>query len=119
MVVVSVVPSGAQDWRDSKFTAHETSWQSSHSARRRGSIFFTADLLLNSILRQPTLVPFNRRPGHERAGRRRVDYMCADVVTGGPQLDQNLCGASAARSAAMPNVPTSVEGGLPAFQASA
>jgi tripartite-type tricarboxylate transporter receptor subunit TctC len=53
----------------------------------------------------------------------QVDYMCADIVTGGPQLEPGKIKvyaiASAARNPAMPNVPTSAEAGLPAFQASA
>ncbi len=90
-----------------------------------GSIFFTAGLLLNSILdAKPTLVPFNGgAPAMNALVAGQVDYMCADVVTGGPQFESGkikiYAVASAARSPAMPNVPTSVEGGLPAFQASA
>jgi tripartite-type tricarboxylate transporter receptor subunit TctC len=90
-----------------------------------GSIFFTSCLLLNSILDvKPTLVPFNGgAPAMNALVAGQVDYMCADIVTGGPQLEPGKIKvyaiASAVRNPAMPNVPTSVEAGLPAFQASA
>ena len=90
-----------------------------------GSIFFTSCLLLNSILGvKPTLVPFNGgAPAMNALVAGQVDYMCADIVTGGPQLEPGKIKvyaiASAARNPAMPNVPTTVEAGLPAFQASA
>jgi tripartite-type tricarboxylate transporter receptor subunit TctC len=90
-----------------------------------GSIFFTVGLLLNSILEvKPTLVPFNGgAPAMNALMAGQVDYMCADIVTGGPQHESGRIKvyaiASAARNPAMPNVPTSAEAGLPAFQASA
>jgi tripartite-type tricarboxylate transporter receptor subunit TctC len=90
-----------------------------------GSIFFTTCLLLNSIVgAKPTLVPFNGgAPAMNALVAGQVDYMCADIVTGGPQLEPGkikvYAVASAARNPAMPNVPTTVEAGLPEFQASA
>ena len=90
-----------------------------------GSIFFTTCLLLNSILDvKPTLVPFNGgAPAMNALVAGQVDYMCADIVTGGPQLEPGKIKvyaiASAARNPAMPNVPTSAEAGLPEFQATA
>jgi tripartite-type tricarboxylate transporter receptor subunit TctC len=90
-----------------------------------GSIFFTTCLLLNSILEvKPTLVPFSGgAPTMNALVAGQIDYMCADIVTGGPQLESGRIKvyaiASAARNSAMPNVPTTVEAGLPAFQASA
>jgi tripartite-type tricarboxylate transporter receptor subunit TctC len=52
----------------------------------------------------------------------QVDYMCADVLTAGPQLQAGSIKAyaiaAAERSPALPNVPTTREAGLPAFQAS-
>ena len=90
-----------------------------------GSIFFTTCLLLNSILgAKPTSVPFNGgAPAMNALVAGQVDYMCADIVTGGSQLEAGTIKvyaiASAARNPAMPNVPTTTEGGLPEFQASA
>ena len=90
-----------------------------------GSIFFTSCLLLNSILNvKPTLVPFNGgAPAMNALVAGQVDYMCADIVTGGPQLEPGKIRvyaiASAVRNPAMPNVPTTVEAGLPEYQASA
>ncbi len=90
-----------------------------------GSIFFTTCLLLNSILdAKPTLVPFaGGAPAMNALVAGQVDYMCADIVTGGPQLEPGnikvYAIAAAARNPAMPNVPTTTEAGLPAFQATA
>ena len=52
-----------------------------------GSIFFTTCLMLNSIMgTKPTLVPFNGgAPAMNALVGGQVDYMCADIVTGGPQ----------------------------------
>jgi len=53
----------------------------------------------------------------------QVDYMCADIITGGANLDAGRIKvyaiASPARNPAMPSVPTSVEAGLAEFQVSA
>jgi tripartite-type tricarboxylate transporter receptor subunit TctC len=90
-----------------------------------GSIFFTTCLLLNSILEvKPTLVPFNGgAPAMNALVAGQVDYMCADIVTGGPQLEPGRIKvyaiASPERNPVMPNVPTTTEAGLSAFQASA
>jgi putative tricarboxylic transport membrane protein len=90
-----------------------------------GSIFFTTCLLLNSILGvKPTLVPFaGGAPTMNALVAGQIDYMRADIVTGGPQLEPGRIKvyaiASSARNPAMPGVPTTIEAGLPAFQASA
>lgn len=53
----------------------------------------------------------------------RVDYMCDQVVSATPQLAAGAIRAYAvgtdARSAALPDVPTSAEAGVPTFRASA
>ena len=103
--------------------ANDTKLNQAHAGV--GSIFFTTCLLLNSILgAKPTLVPFNGgAPAMNALVGGQVDYMCADIVTGGPQLEAGKIKvyaiASPARNPAMPNVPTTVEAGLPEFQASA
>ena len=50
-----------------------------------GSIFFTTCLLLNSIIgAKPTPVPFNGgAPAMNALVGGQVDYMCADIITGG------------------------------------
>jgi tripartite-type tricarboxylate transporter receptor subunit TctC len=89
-----------------------------------GSTFFTTCLLLNSILAvKPALVPFNGgAPAMNALMGGQVDYMCADVLTAGPQLQAGSIKAyaiaAAERSPELPNVPTTREAGLPAFQAS-
>jgi tripartite-type tricarboxylate transporter receptor subunit TctC len=49
--------------------------------------------------------------------------MCADIITGGTHLEAGrikvFAISSATRNPVVPNVPTSAEGGLPGFQASA
>ena len=53
----------------------------------------------------------------------QVDFMCADVVTGGSHIEPGRIKvygiASTVRNPSIPDVPTTVEGGLPEFQASA
>jgi tripartite-type tricarboxylate transporter receptor subunit TctC len=90
-----------------------------------GSIFFTTCLLLNSIVGvNPTLVPFNGgAPAMNALVAGQVDYMCADIITGGAHLEAGRIKiyaiASAERNAALASVPTTVEAGLPEFQVSA
>jgi tripartite-type tricarboxylate transporter receptor subunit TctC len=90
-----------------------------------GSVFFTTCLLLNSILgAKPALVPFNGgAPAMNALIAGQVDYMCADISTGAAHLEAGRIKvyalAAAARNPALASVPTTVEAGLPAFQASA
>jgi tripartite-type tricarboxylate transporter receptor subunit TctC len=90
-----------------------------------GSIFFTTCLLLNSIVGvNPTLVPFNGgAPAMNALVAGQVDYMCADIITGGTHLEAGRIKiyaiASAERNPALASVPTTVEAGLPEFQVSA
>jgi tripartite-type tricarboxylate transporter receptor subunit TctC len=90
-----------------------------------GSIFFTTCLLLNSIVgAKPTLVPFNGgAPAMNALLAGQVDYMCADIITGGAHHEGGKIKvyaiATAVRNPAMPSVPTTVEAGLPEFQVSA
>jgi tripartite-type tricarboxylate transporter receptor subunit TctC len=87
-----------------------------------GSIFFSTCLLLNSILDiRPTMVPFNGgAPAMNALIGGQVDYMCADVVTGAPQLQAGTIKAyaiaAAARSPVTPDVPTTKEAGLPEYE---
>ena len=90
-----------------------------------GSIFFTTCLLLNSIVgAKPTLVPFNGgAPAMSALVGGQVDYMCADIVTGGSHVEPGRIKvyaiASTMRNPAIADVPTTIEAGLPEFQASA
>jgi tripartite-type tricarboxylate transporter receptor subunit TctC len=90
-----------------------------------GSIFFTTCLLLNSIVgATPTPVPFNGgAPAMNALVGGQVDYMCADIITGGTHHEAGRIKvygiASPERNPALPGVPTTVEAGLPEFQVSA
>jgi tripartite-type tricarboxylate transporter receptor subunit TctC len=89
-----------------------------------GSMFFTSCLLLNSLLgTKPTLVPFTGgAPAMNALVAGQTDFMCGDVVTGGPQYPDKikiLAVTSPARNPAIPDVPNVVEAGLPEFQATA
>ena len=90
-----------------------------------GSIFFTTCLLLNSILEvKPTLVPFaGGAPAMTALMGGQIDYMCGDIIVGAsPYAAGNIkifALAAPNRNPALPNVPSTVEAGLPAFQASA
>jgi tripartite-type tricarboxylate transporter receptor subunit TctC len=103
--------------------ANETKVNAAHAGV--GSVSNISCELLNSVLGiKPIGVPFNGTgPAMNALVAGQVDYMCADIVTGGPQHESGRIKvyaiASGARNPAMPNVPTSVEAGLPAFQASA
>jgi tripartite-type tricarboxylate transporter receptor subunit TctC len=90
-----------------------------------GSVSFTTCLLLNSIVGiRPTVTPFQGTgPAMNALVAGRVDYMCDQVVSAVPQIQAGTIRAyavgTAARNPALPNVPTSIEAGLPEFQASA
>lgn len=90
-----------------------------------GSVFFNTCLLLHSILKvKPAMVPFNGGlPAMNALVAGQIDYLCADATTTMPQLEAGRIKAYAittgARSPALPDVPTTAEGGLPELQTSA
>jgi len=85
--------------------------------------YFTFGLLLNSMMGvKPTLVPFNGGgPAMNALIGGQVDYMCASTSLAGPQVQSGMVKAyvigTVERHPVVPNVPTSVEAGLPEFQA--
>ncbi len=90
-----------------------------------GSVSFTTCLLLNNILKvKPTSIPYQGTgPSMNALVGGQVDYMCDQIVNAVPQVLGGTIKAYAIgteeRNPALPNVPTSKEGGLPEFQASA
>ena len=90
-----------------------------------GSVSDTTCLLLNHILGiKPTAVPYQGTgPAMNALVGSQVDYMCDQIVNVVPQVQAGTIKAYAvgiaARSPALPDVPTSKEAGLPEFQASA
>ena len=90
-----------------------------------GSVSYVSCELLDSLLGvRPTGVSFNgTAPAMAALIAGQVDYMCDQVVNAVPQLKAGTILAYAvatpARNPALPQVPTTAEAGLPAFQASA
>ena len=90
-----------------------------------GSVSFTTCLLLNNILKvKPTAIPYQGTgPSMTALVGGQVDYMCDQIVNAVPQVQGGTIKAYAIateqRNPSLPNVPTSKEGGLPEFQASA
>ncbi|HYR18092.1 MAG TPA: tripartite tricarboxylate transporter substrate-binding protein [Myxococcales bacterium] len=90
-----------------------------------GSVSFTTCSLLNSILGiKPTRVPYQGTgPALNDLVGGQVDYMCDQIVNLTPQIQAGSIKAygiaTEKRSPALPEVPTTKEGGLPEFQVSA
>jgi tripartite-type tricarboxylate transporter receptor subunit TctC len=90
-----------------------------------GSVFHISALLLDSIIHaKPTYVPFNGGlPAMNALVAGQIDYLCADATTGAPQIEggaiKAFAIASPQRNPVLPNVPTTLEAGLPEFQTSA
>lgn len=90
-----------------------------------GSVSHVSCQLLNSVLDiKPTGVPFNGTgPAMNALVGGQVDYMCDQIVNAVPQVNAGTIKAYAVatpeRNPSLPNVPTTAEAGLPAFQAQA
>jgi tripartite-type tricarboxylate transporter receptor subunit TctC len=90
-----------------------------------GSVSHVSCELLNSILDiKPVGVPFNGTgPAMNALVAGQVDYMCDQIVNAVPQINGGTIKAYAVatpeRNPSLPNVPTTSEAGLPAFQAQA
>jgi tripartite-type tricarboxylate transporter receptor subunit TctC len=90
-----------------------------------GSVSHTTCTLLHSILGvQPNRVAYRGTgPALNDLVAGQVDYMCDQIVNLTPQIQggtiKALAIATAERSPALPNVPTTKEAGLPEFQVSA
>jgi tripartite-type tricarboxylate transporter receptor subunit TctC len=90
-----------------------------------GSVSHVSCQLLNSILDiKPTGVPFNGTgPAMNALVGGQVDYMCDQIVNAVPQINggtiKAYAVATAERNPSLPDVPTTAEAGLPAFQAQA
>jgi tripartite-type tricarboxylate transporter receptor subunit TctC len=90
-----------------------------------GSVSHVSCELLNSILGiKPTGVPFNGTgPAMNALVAQQVDYMCDQIVNAVPQINGGTIRAYAVatpeRNPSLPELPTTAEAGLPAYQASA
>jgi tripartite-type tricarboxylate transporter receptor subunit TctC len=90
-----------------------------------GSVSFTTCSLLNSIMgTKPARVVYRGTgPALNDLVSGQVDYMCDQIVNLVPQIQAGTIKAYAValpqRSPALPDTPTTIEGGLPEFQVSA
>ncbi|WP_047309786.1 tripartite tricarboxylate transporter substrate-binding protein [Rhodopseudomonas palustris] len=90
-----------------------------------GSVSYASCLLLNRLLNvDPTGVPFSGTgPALQALIEGQVDYMCDQIVNAVPALRAGKVKAyviaSSERDAAVPDVPTAREAGLPGFQVGA
>jgi tripartite-type tricarboxylate transporter receptor subunit TctC len=90
-----------------------------------GSITHFSCLMLNALVgAKPTLVPFNgSAPAINALVGGQVDYMCDPISDIVQQIEAGTikvyATGTAKRSAALPNVPTTTEAGLPEFAVSA
>ncbi len=90
-----------------------------------GSLSYSFCQLLNNVTdTKPTPVAFNGTgPAMKALIRGDMDYMCDQIVTAVPHVQSGdfraLAISSSVRSAVLPNVPTSLEAGLPQFRGSA
>ncbi len=106
------------------YAAHEPG-QLKMAHAGNGSVAYTTCLLLNSLIdARPELVAFQGTgPAMNALIAGRVDYMCDQVVSVVPQAQAGsvraLAIATPRRNQALPEVPTSGEGGVPEFQATA
>ena len=103
--------------------ANETKINAAHAGV--GSVSNVSCELLNSVLGvKPIGVPFNGTgPAMNALVAGQVDYMCDQIVNAVPQVNGGTIKAYAvatpARNPSLPDVPTTAEAGLPAFQAQA
>ncbi|MDB5566149.1 MAG: tripartite tricarboxylate transporter substrate binding protein BugD [Tardiphaga sp.] len=90
-----------------------------------GSVSHVSCELLNSVLDiKPTGVPFNGTgPAMNALVGGQVDYMCDQIVNAVPQINggtiKSYAIATPERNPSLPDLPTTAEAGLPAFQAQA
>jgi tripartite-type tricarboxylate transporter receptor subunit TctC len=90
-----------------------------------GSVSHTTGVLLNSMLgAKPTLIPYKGTgPALNELISGQVDYMTDQIVNVVGQINSGVIKAFAIatpkRSPALPNVPTTIEAGLPDYQVSA
>jgi tripartite-type tricarboxylate transporter receptor subunit TctC len=100
--------------------ANEAKLNGSHAGV--GSVSYTTCLMLNDAMKtKTTMVPFGGTgPAMNAVIGGQVDYLCDTVLGAVPQVQAGtvraLAVATTKRNPALPDLPTSAEGGLPAFQ---
>ena len=115
----------AADLKEFTAKAKDTGTRLSQAHAGVGSVSHVSCQLLESILAvKPISVPFNGTgPAMNALVGGQVDYMCDQIVNAVPQINGGTIKAYAVatpeRNPSLPNVPTTTEAGLPAFQAQA
>ena len=100
--------------------ANEAKINGSHAGV--GSVSYTTCLMLNDAMKtKTTMVPFGGTgPAMNALIGGQVDYLCDTVLGVVPQVQggtiKALAVATTKRNPALPDLPTSAEGGLPGFQ---
>ena len=103
--------------------ANETKVNQAHAGI--GAVSHVTCELLNSVIGiKPTGVPFNGTgPAMNALVGGQVDYMCDQIVNAVPQINggtiKSYGVATPERNASLPNLPTTIEAGLPTYQVSA
>jgi len=115
----------AKDLKDFVAYVRQNSEKLNEAHAGTGSVSFTTCTLLNSLLdAKPTRVAYRGTgPALNDLVAGQVDYMCDQIVNLVPQIQAGTIKAYGValpeRSPALPDVPTTKEGGLPEFQVSA
>ena len=113
----------AKDLKEFIAKAKDTSTRLSQAHAGVGSVSYTGCLLLNAAIGiKPTLVPFTgTAPAMNALLAGQVDYVCDPILGPLPHVRAGTVKAhaiaTAKRHPALPDVPTSAEGGLPQFSA--
>jgi len=125
IVVVARKDFPAKDFREFAAYLKKSSEKLNEAHAGTGSVSYTTCTLLNSLLgAKPTRIAYRGTgPALNDLVAGQVDYMCDQIVNLVPQIQAGTIKAFAValpeRSPALPDVPTTKEGGLPEFQVTA
>ena len=125
IVVVARKDFPAKDFREFAAYLKKSSEKLNEAHAGTGSVSYTTCTLLNSLLgAKPTRIAYRGTgPALNDLVSGQVDYMCDQIVNLVPQIQAGTIKAFAValpeRSPALPDVPTTKEGGLPEFQVTA
>ena len=125
IIIVGSKKLPAKDLKEFIALAKKQGDKSNHAHAGVGSVSFTTGVLLNSILgTKPTFIPYTGTgPALNDLVSGQVDYMTDQIVNLVGQINAGTVTAfaiaTAKRSPALPNLPTTKEAGLDGFEVSA